>query len=147
LMVLFGLCLPWLAAQTYYAIPFLKVASSLLSRDSFRKEYVAFMEDFCALDRILPADAVIYVVNWRLPSYYAPRAVIFSLTDLRGTGAVYRFAVGSDTVPELNAPSCIETVYKNEGAVALTFRTPGRVAVRNKLRVERCLVETGQRGK
>lgn len=139
-MALFGLCLPWLAAQTYYAIPFVKVAAGLISRDSFRREYVAFTDDFRALDRILPERAVIYVVNSRLPSYYAPRPVVFTLQDLRGRSPVYRFTVGRDADSERGSLVCTKIVYENSQAVALAFRGPGRLPVRDRLRVENCSV-------
>jgi hypothetical protein len=137
-IVLFAMCLPWLAIQIYYARPFIMVDTGMKSRDSFLKQYVAFTEDFRVLDRILPANAVLYVVNSRLPSYYAPRPVIFTLQDLRGRGPLYRFTVGSN--PPLPPPSlpCGETVYENNNAVVVAFRTPGRDVERGPLKVERC---------
>jgi hypothetical protein len=139
-IVLFALCLPWLALQVYYARPFIMVDAGIKSRESFLNEYVAFTEDFRALDRILPADAVLYVVNSRLPSYYAPRPVILTLEDLRGRRTLYRFAVGPN--PPLPPPSisCTETVYENDHAVAVAFRTPGRRPEHAPLKVERCNV-------
>ena len=85
-LVLLGLCLPWVAVQAYYAGPFIRVDLGLVSRDFFREEYVAFSKDFRALDQLLPGNAVLYVVNTRLPSYYAPRPVIFTLDDIEGGG-------------------------------------------------------------
>jgi hypothetical protein len=137
-LILFGACLPWLGVQVYYAKPFIKVVSGIVSRDSFLHEYAAFTEDFHALNRILPTDAVIYVVNSRLPSYYAPRPVIFTLEDLRGRGPLYRFAVGSGSPLGQGSLSCPETVYENPQAVSVVYRTPGRAAVHEPLKVERC---------
>jgi hypothetical protein len=137
-MILLGLCFPWLAVQVYYARPFIKVVSGIESRDSFLHQYAAFTEDFHALDRILPANAVLYVVNSRLPSYYAPRPVIFTLADLRGRGPLYRFTVGSGVPAEQGSLSCTETVYENPEAVSVVYRTPGRAAVHEPLKVGRC---------
>jgi hypothetical protein len=137
-IVLFAMCLPWLALQVFYAKPFITVDAGIKSRDSFLKEYVAFTEDFPVLDRILPADAVLYVVNSRIPSYYAPRPVIFTLEDLRGGGALYRFTVGSNPPLQQSSLSCAETVYENNNAVVVAFRTPDRVPEHGSLRVERC---------
>jgi hypothetical protein len=137
-IVLFAMCLPWLALQVYYAEPFVMVDAGIKSRDSFLNEYVAFTEDFRVLNRILPADAVLCVVNSRIPSYYAPRPVIFTLEDLRGRAPLYRFTVGSN--PPLQQPSlsCLETVYENNNSVVVAFRTPDRVPASGPLRVERC---------
>jgi hypothetical protein len=140
-IVLIAMCLPWLVLQGYYAKPFVRVDAGIKSRDSFLKECVAFTEDFRALDRILPAGAVLYVVNSRIPSYYAPRPVIFTLEDLRGRGPLYRFTVGSNTPLQQPSLLCTETVYENSNAVVDTFRTPARVPEHAPLRVERCTVD------
>jgi hypothetical protein len=142
-LVLLGLCLPWLAVQAYYATPFIKVDLGITSRDSFLREYVAFTEDFRALDRILPANAVIYVVNSRLPSYYAPRPVIYTLEDLRGRGPLYCFTVGPDAPPVESSLSCTNTVYTNRNAISIVYRTPGRSPEHEPLTVERCVVARG----
>ncbi len=139
-MILLGTCLPWLAVQIYYARPFMKVVSGIESRDSFLYQYVAFTEDFRTLDRILSANAVIYVVNSRLPSYYAPRPVIFTLEDLRRRGPLYRFTVGGDSPAEQDSLACTETVYENRNAVSAVYRTPGHPAVHEPLKVERCYI-------
>lgn len=137
-MVLLGLCLPWVAVQAYYARPFVKVDLGFVSRDSFRRECVAFNDDFRALDRILPADAVLYVVNTRLPSYYAPRPVIFNLQDLRGRSPLYRFTAINNSPRLIDTLSCPETVYENPHAIGVAYRTPGRPAIYESLIVERC---------
>ena len=138
-VVLMGLCLPWVAVQVYYARPFVKVDLGLISRDSFRDDFVAFSRDFRALDHLLPTSAVLYVVNTRLPSYDAPRPVIFTLDDLRGRGPLYRFSLVEDASPQSNDPlSCTDTVYQNPEAVSEVYRTPVRAAKHESLRVERC---------
>jgi hypothetical protein len=138
-VVLLGLCLPWVAVQIYYAGPFLKVDSGFVSRDTFRDEYVAFSEDFRALDRILPSNAVLYA-RTRLPAYYAPRPVIFELEDLRGRGPLYRFTLSNASSEDKGHLSCTETVYANDHAVTAVYRTPGRNPDYEPLIVERCEV-------
>jgi hypothetical protein len=133
-------CVPWLAIQVYYSIPFFKVVSGIVSRDAFLDQHLAFSEDYRVLDRILPADAVIYVQGPRSPVYYAPRPVIFRLKDLRGRSPVYRFAVDQASRPGDRILSCTDAVYENPNAVTATYRTPGREPVRQTLRVERCRV-------
>jgi hypothetical protein len=137
-LVLLGLCIPWLGVQAYYAKPFIKVVSGIESRDSFLRQYVPFTEDFRDLNRILPANAVLYVVNSRLPAYYAPRPVVFTLEDYRGGGPLYRFTVGGDSLWEQGSLKCTETVYENTNAVSVVYRTPGRPPVHEPLKVERC---------
>jgi hypothetical protein len=138
-VVLLALCLPWIAVQVYYAGPFLKVDLGFVSRDRFRDEYVAFSKDFRALDRILPANAVLYA-RTRLPAYYAPRPLIFSMEDLRGRGPLYRFAVGNSSAQDTAPLSCSEIVYANDHAVSAVYRTPGRNPDYERLIVERCEV-------
>ena len=138
-VVLVGLCLPWVGVQVYYARPFVKVDLGLVSRDSFRDDFVAFSRDFRALDRLLPANAVLYVVNTRLPSYDAPRPVIFTLDDLRGRTPLYRFSIVEQDSPPSDDPlSCADTVYQNPAAISEVYRTPGRAAKHESLRVEKC---------
>src|SRR5208282_4205804 len=108
-------------------------------------EHVAFSNDFRALGHLLPRNAVLYVVNTRLPSYYAPRPVIYTLEDLRGRGPLYQFTVGPDSPPAGSARSCTETVYKNPSAISIVYRTPGRVPVHEPLTVERCAAERSVR--
>ena len=137
-IVLAALCLPWVALQAYYARPFMKVDWGFASRDAFRDEFVAFSADFRALDRILPANAVIFVVNTRLPAYYAPRPVIFTLRDLRGRRPIYRFTVLNDTPRQGGTLACPEMVYEDRHAAAAVFRTPGRSTIYEPLIVECC---------
>jgi len=137
-MVLLGLCLPWVAVQVYYAKPFLKVDFGLVSPDLFRDEFVAMSTDFRALNQILPANAVLYFKgDRRLPSYYAPRPVIFTMDDSRGRQPLYRFSIVGKPQP-VDPLSCPETVYLNRESSTEVYRTPGREAKREPLKVERC---------
>jgi hypothetical protein len=136
-ILLLTTCLPWLVLQAYYARPFVESALGMVSRDEFIRKYVPFTDDFHALDRILPPQAVLYVVNSRLPSYYAPRPVVYSLDDLRARGPLYRFSVGG-TLPSDGRLLCTETLYENPRAIVFAFRTPGQPPIRDLLRVQRC---------
>jgi hypothetical protein len=78
-------------------------------------------------------------VNTRLPSYDAPRPVIFTLDDLRGRGPLFRFSlVEQDSPPSDDPLYCTDTVYQNPAAISEVYRTPGRAAKHESLRVERC---------
>jgi hypothetical protein len=134
-----ALCLPWLVVQLYYARPFLKVGAGILSRDAFEKQYIAFRDEFGKLDRVLPKNALIYAVGTRLPSYYAPRPLIFTLEDLQSHRPVYRFSVGDNNDVE-STLTCTETIYENRLATAVAFRTPGRLPDTDALKVEFCRV-------
>jgi hypothetical protein len=136
-IVLVGLCLPWLAVQAYYARPFLKVDLGLVSREDFIDEYVAFSRDFRALDRLLPANAVLYA-GGRIPSLYAPRPVVFTLDDLRGRGPVYEFFMDGDSLSLTPSLSCGKTVYQDASANWEVYRTPGRAPEQGSLKVNRC---------
>ncbi|HXW13481.1 MAG TPA: hypothetical protein VEN79_03140 [Terriglobia bacterium] len=138
-VVLLGLCLPWVAVQFYYARPFLKVDLGFVSRDAFLDRYVAFREDFRALDRVLPSNAVLYA-RTRLPAYYAPRPLIFSLEDLRGRGPLYRFSLSDSFSQDKDPLACSEIVYSNDHAATAVYRTPGRNPDYEPLIVERCEV-------
>jgi len=129
------LCLPWLAIQASYAGKFLPVDLGLESRQTFLTRYVAFWTDFQRLDRILPANAVLFVKNSpKFPGYYAPRPVIFTLADLKPKQLVYQFSVGDLEGPP--APTCGQTVYLNLHATSYAFRTSAPLY--DKLTVQRC---------
>ena len=117
----------------------MKVDLGFVSRNAFLDRYVAFSEDFRALDRILPSNAVLYA-RTRLPAYYAPRPLIFSLEDLRGRGPLYRFALSNASSEDKDSLSCSEIVYANDHAVTAVYRTPGRNPEYGPLIVERCEV-------
>ena len=111
----------------------------MTSRQDFLRRYVAFTDDFRALDSILPRDAVLYDVDSRMPSEYAPRPVILDLADWDRKRPVYRFAVEPfDASAE--TLSCPEEIYRNPSAITVTFRTPNRKPERGDLSVKRCLL-------
>ena len=130
-------CLPSLAVQAYYALPFIEVDLGLTTRDSFMNKYVAFRSDFQSLNKLLPKDAVLLVKNSRLPSIYAPRPVILTIKDAPADRPLYRFTVGEDKTSD-NSIYCNELVYENRQAVSNVYRTPGRLPVREHLIVEHC---------
>ncbi len=138
-IILLMLCIPWLAVQVYYAGPFLKVDLGLLNRDDFRDKFVAYSRDFRALDKLLPADAVL-AVDERIPSFYAPRPVVFTADDLRGRKPVYVFTLNGNSDMPMESLTCRESVYQNSEAVIDVYRTPGRSPKRGSLSVKRCEV-------
>jgi hypothetical protein len=141
---------PWLAAELYYARPFAAVALGTTTRVAFLKRYVPFMDDFRALDKILPHDANLYVPDNRMPAVYAPRPVIFTLADWDSLTPLYRLLVqpsghpfdASGLEPQTGL-TCSNVVYRNPNAIVTAYRTPNRDPERDVVVVQRCLVETG----
>ncbi len=138
-IILVMFCLPWVAVQAYYARPFLKFDLGLTNRDDFLDEFVAYRRDFRALDKLLPADAVL-AVDERIPSFYTPRPVVFTADDLRGREPVYVFTLNGNSDMPMESLTCRESVYQNSEAVIDVYRTPGRSPKRGSLSVKRCEV-------
>jgi hypothetical protein len=144
---------PWLAAELYYARPLVAVTLGATAREDFLRRYVPFMEDFRALDKILPREANLYMPYSNMtapPAFYAPRPPIFTLADWDRRKPLYRMLVqpfdqafdASLLEPEIGV-TCSEMVYRNPNAVVVTYRTPNRAPLRGTVVVQRCLVETG----
>ena len=138
---------PWLGGQIYYARPFAEVVSGITTRQQFLERYAPLTGDFDALDRILPRDAVLYInsPDVRVPSFYAPRPMVLTPLDLHGRKPVYRLALApAPDVEEIDATSrlhCGESVYANDHAVLVAFRTPGAASVTGPVSVQSCRVE------
>jgi hypothetical protein len=147
---------PWLAAELYYARPFVAVALGVTTREDFLKRYVSFMDDFRSLDKILPRDANLYVPyrgRTGMPNVYAPRPVIFTLADWDRRTHLYRLLVQPSGEPfdasrlePQTSLNCSDVVYRNPDAVVMTYRTPNLEPVRGTVVVQRCLVEAGGQG-
>lgn len=135
---------PWLAFQMYYARPFAETTLGILTRHEFRERYVALTQDYDALEGILPADAILYVANGRIPLFYAPRPVVLTPLDLHEMGPVYRLTL-------LELPSkqpfgeatldCGDVVYANSRAIVETYRLPGTHPKIGTVTVQSCRVE------
>lgn len=141
---------PWLAAELYYARPLAAVALGATTREDFLKRYVALMDDFRALDKILPRDANLYVPNNRMPAVYAPRPAIFTLADWDRRTPLYRLLVQPSGQPldvsglePQTGLTCSDVVYRNPDAVVVAYRTPNREPGRDTVVVQRCLAEAG----
>jgi len=128
-----ALLAPWLVVEGYYTLPMMRVALGLTTRAEFADRYVAFAADFRALDRVLPADAVLLAPGERLPSVYSPRPVIFDRADWDGRSPLFALTTGGQT-----AAGCGAVVYRNPAAVIYAYRTPGRESDRASLAVQRC---------
>lgn len=141
---------PWLAAELYYARPFVAVALGATTREDFLKRYVAFTDDFRALDKILPRDAKLYLPNNRAPAVYAPRPVIFTLADWDRRTPLYRLLVQPSSEPPdasgfepQTGMTCSDVVYRNPDAIVVTYRTPNREPGRDTVVVHHCLAGAG----
>jgi len=147
--IVLALVVPWLAFQMYYARPFAETTFGILTRHEFRERYVALTQDYVALNSILPADAVLYVANGRIPLFYAPRPVVLAALDLHESGPVYRL-----TLLELPAKQpfgasatleCGDVIYKNLHAIVETYRRPGAYPKTGTVTVQSCRVEPAVR--
>lgn len=141
---------PWLAVELYYARPIVAVSLGATTREDFLKRYVALMNDFQALDKILPREANLYPRNGRLPSVYSPRPMIFTVTDWDRRTPLYMLLTqpfgkplnAHEMEPEAGV-TCNDVVYINSNAVIETYRTPNRQPERGVVVVKRCLAEAG----
>jgi hypothetical protein len=136
---------PWLAFQIYYARPFAKVVLGVTSIEQFRERFLPLSQDYIVLDRILPADAVLYVANGRVPLFDAPRPVVLTPLDLRQKTSIYRMTVIS--VPDIEildrttVLNCKDLVYENGQAIVEAYRTPGKAPKQGTVTVRRCQIE------
>jgi hypothetical protein len=141
---------PWLGSQIYYARPFAGVVSGLVPRNQFMERSVELTRDFEMLDRVLPKDAVLYLVGGRWPNFYAPRPVVLTPLDLRGRTSIFRLA-GPDELDDeqINAKTllkCGQTVYSNDQAVIVTSLIPGRVPFIGPIKVQSCQLQSAGAG-
>jgi hypothetical protein len=115
------LAVPWLAIQARYAAIFFPPTFGLETKEAFLRRCVPLAADLAALDRLLPANAVLYAPNGTIPSIYAPRPVEFASRDLPPDRPVFFLQIGPrlDRAPHL----CRDVVYENLHAVVLAFRT------------------------
>ena len=136
---------PWLMFQIYYARPFFKETFGLTTREQFRQRYVALSQDYEALDRLLPANAVLYVANGRLPLFDAPRPVVLTPLDLRQRASIYRLTIKElpekEPVDAMSILNCDQIVYSNKNAVVLTYRIPGKQPMMGTVTVRSCRME------
>jgi hypothetical protein len=130
--------LPWLAIQLYYAKQFFPVSAGL-EKEAFYRRYVAFYDDYRALDRLLPKDAALLIPGFTGSAVYAPRSVFFDPADLPSARPAVLFAHGENVEPgaPLNGYTVTGEIYANPHAVTRTYRTPGRAPVIAPLKVVR----------
>jgi hypothetical protein len=134
------LIVPWMLLQFAYSAQFLKLVLGLESKAQFLSSHVAFFQDFEALDRILPRDAVVLVFPYGLDSIYVPRPVYYHPLDLPSHRPTFLFAYEPHGDPRGTTPANFvreQQVYANAGAVTAAFREPGRPPVHGGARVWR----------
>jgi hypothetical protein len=128
--------LPWLGIQIYYAKQFFPVSLGL-EKAAFYERYVAFYADYMKLDQLLSKDTVLLVQDFRLDAVYAPRPVFFDRADLPPGKPVALFAT-PDTVraaASFDSGKVGDLLYENPAAVAVTYRTPGKLPMIEPLQV------------
>ena len=114
---------PWLAPTLYYARLFAPVDLGLETPDAFRTQYVAYYEDFRALDSVLPRNATL-LAEPRIPAAYAPRSVVITARDAVGSSPLFQF--GESCAARDTEFRSADTVYFTPSAVSYAYRTPGR---------------------
>ena len=81
---------------------------------------MALRDDFRKLDRLLPADAVLFAPYIRLPSVYAPRPVVFDAADLPAGRPSFLMSVSGPG--DTNGVAVGAEVYANPKARLVLFR-------------------------
>ena len=113
------LVLPWFAVQVRYAWQFVPVTLGIQDKDVFHRKYVSFYEDYNALDRQLPKDAVILSQGYRANCVYVPRPIYLTSEDLPRGKPVFLLQFGEASVPPEATGSRYrlgEKVYENPAA-------------------------------
>jgi hypothetical protein len=128
--------LPWLAGQAAYTQQFAAMAFGLEDRNAFARRYVAFFDDFVALDRLLPPNAVLLATDSRPPAVYAPRPMVFDLADVPSGREVYVFSVGLPNASDYPASYRLgPDIYANPSARQTVFRRPWAAPEKGDLHV------------
>ena len=129
--------LPWLGIQIYYAKQFFPVSLGL-EKAAFYGRHVAFYADYIKLDQLLSKDTVLLVQGFRLDAVYAPRPVFFDRADLPPGKPVVLFATPDGVraaAASFDSGKVGDLLYENAGAVAVTYRTPGKLPMIEPLQV------------
>ncbi len=127
---------PWMVGQAAYTQQFAAMAFGLEDRSAFARRYVAFFDDFVALDRLLPANAVLLATDSRPPAVYAPRPMVFDLADIPPGREVYVFSVGLPNASDYPASYRLgPDIYANPAARQTVFRRPWAAPEKGDLHV------------
>jgi hypothetical protein len=138
------LIFPSLAVGAYYARQFLPALRGGASRDQFIADKIPLITDYRALDRLLPADAVLLLRDEiRIDGYYSPRSLVLDPADIPAGRPVYHMqlqgaGVGPPRFP-LTAYQAADVIYHNSVARIQTFRSPGRPPLMGDLQVVRLI--------
>lgn len=134
--------IPWNLAQLYYAQRFLPVVLGL-EREAFYRRYVAYFDDFKALDKILPANAVLLAAEGHTSAAYAPRAIFFNALDVPKNRQPFLFvsSAGPGNLTVRPYHPC-GLLYENDQAKIVTYRTE-RPPIRGALQVRYLLTGKG----
>jgi hypothetical protein len=136
--VLVVMVLPWFAMQLRYAAQFAPVATGLQDGAAFHRKYVSFYDDYQALDRLLPKQAVMLGAGYRLNCAYAPRPIYLTPEDLPPARRAFLLKVGDtaaridDVGPDYRVG---DVVYDNAAAKEVVNARLGEEPVSRRLRV------------
>src|SRR4029078_8423912 len=96
-------------------------------KDAFYLRYIALYEDYVKLDKILTKDTVLlFTESFRLRSVYAPRPMLFALSDLPPGKKVVLLSGIAQRTASLDGYRLGDVIYANPRAIIQTYRTPGR---------------------
>ena len=122
------------------------------SPQAFLERYTGLFQDYEALDRILPAEAVILQgrsrsderqIAWlsKPPAFYSPRPMLFQSSEVQGEPAYLLYVEGVGSFdPWIPAGYRLgERVYRNEHARFYPNRTPSTVSDMERIAVYRLL--------
>ena len=139
---------PWLLVQMYYARPFAEVVAGVTTRREFRERFIALTRDYEILNKVLPADAVLYIANGRVSLFDAPRPVVLTPLDLRQRTSIYRLTLKDlpekEVLTENSILNCDQTIYLNDNAIVETYRIPGKVSKTGSVTVRSSRIEPAE---
>lgn len=129
---------PWIAGQLYYAQQFSRMAVGLEDPDAFLRRYVAFHDDFARLDRLLPQNAILLVTDFRPPSVYSPRPMVFDPADIAPGREVFLFSARPPLITDSYGKYVPDAgVYFNANARQEVYRRPWVTPLTGELHVTR----------
>ena len=139
---------PWFLLDIYYSYPL--ISKAFFNPERFKKDYVAFYEDFILLNNLLEKDSEILFYGSRINSYHSPRKVLFESSEIKkNENEKYLFIIGSLKEKNLSQRKIIgedfikvfeeegngKLVYINEKAKIICYRKPNKKCKTNQVRV------------
>ena len=125
---------PWCVLQVVYISPLITVSLGIQNKTSYYQKYIAFYDDYVALNQLLPRDTELLAVGTRVNAFYSPRKIIYNTRNFDFDSGkhlyLFLFQEGVDDSYEYNLSDkklkVLEKykIYENNNAVLQTFRSP-----------------------